>query len=104
MNRPCTIRLAAFVLLVASLNLSALTTGELSSAHSLKVSAPAGYLPGLPALVRIEVRNAAGQVERQLWDADAILTANNGVTLSTNRIRLRNGLGTALVTFRNGDD
>jgi hypothetical protein len=104
MNRPCVLRLVPFVLLVTSLKLSALTTGELSSAHSLQLLAPAGYLPGLPALVRIEVRNVAGQVERQLWDADALLSANNGVTLSTNRVRLRNGLGTALVTFRNGDD
>jgi hypothetical protein len=68
------------------------------------VSTQAGYLPGLPILVRIEVHNSQGQPERSLWDADVTLAADNGVTLSTNRVRLRNGLGSALVTFRNGGD
>ena len=102
MKRLSTIAVAATALFAAAANLLALTTGELSSAHSLKISTHAGYLPGLPVLVRIEVRNDLGRSERELWDADATLSADNGVTLSTNRVRLRNGLGSALVAFRDG--
>src|SRR5213075_1730115 len=40
-----------------------------------------------------------------LWDASGTLSVSQpGVTLSTNRINLRNGLGSLLVAFRNGGD
>src|SRR5262245_49017924 len=70
---------------------------------SLNLLTQNAYLPQLPVLVRVEVRNATGERNRDLWDADAMLTANPpSVTLSTNRISLRNGLGSALVLFSGG--
>ncbi|HTD88564.1 MAG TPA: hypothetical protein VK850_18465 [Candidatus Binatia bacterium] len=81
----------------------AITPADLGPQHQIKVLTQRAYLPGLPALVRVEVRNAQGR-ERELWDAEALLSANNGVTLSTNRVKLRNGLGSALVAFNGGGD
>jgi hypothetical protein len=73
-------------------------------AASLKLITQNGYLPGKAALVRVEVLNQAGQRDRDLWNAEATLAANAGVTLSTNRVSLQNGLGTALVVFSGGGD
>lgn len=82
--------------------LRAITTNELGAQHQIKLLTQSGYLPGVPVLVRVEVRNAKGP-ERDLWDADAMLSVGQpGVTLSTNRVQLRNGLGSALVAFRGG--
>ncbi len=81
-----------------------LTTNDLGPQHQLKLLTQKGYLPGVPVLVRVEVRNASGP-ERDLWDASAVLSVEQpGVTLSTNRVTLRNGLGSALVAFRDGGD
>src|SRR5688572_24176247 len=82
--------------------LLAITTNELGPQHQIKILTQSGYLPGVPVLVRVEVRYANGP-ERKLWDANATLTVDQpGVTLSTNRVQLRNGLGSALVAFRGG--
>jgi hypothetical protein len=82
----------------------AFTTNELGPQHQLKLLTQKGYLPGVPVLVRVELRNASGP-ERDLWDASAVLSVDQaGVTLSTNRVTLRNGLGSALVAFRDGGD
>jgi hypothetical protein len=44
--------------------------------------------------------DATGQPDRSVWDADAILSETaEGITLSTNRLILRNGLGTALIAI-----
>lgn len=84
--------------------LRAISTNELSAEHHLKLLTQSGYLPGVPVLVRVEVRNAIGP-ERNLWDAEAALSADQpGITLSTNRVQLRNGLGSILVAFRGGAD
>jgi hypothetical protein len=84
--------------------LRALTTNELGPQHQIKLLTQSGYLPGVPVLVRIEVRNANGP-ERDLWDANATLSGDQpGVTFSTNRVQLRNGLGSVLVAFRDGAD
>jgi hypothetical protein len=82
----------------------ALTTNELGAAHHVRIAAHRGYLPGIPVLVRVELHNAAGP-ERELWNAFATLSTDDpNVTLSTNRILLRNGLGSELVAFRGGGD
>lgn len=66
----------------------------------VKLLAPAGYLPGRPFPVRVEARDATGQPDRNLWDGVALLSADNpAISLSTNRVALRNGVGTALVTI-----
>ena len=52
-------------------------------------------------LVRLEVTNGHGSINRDLWNATATLSIedNLGVNLDTDQIMLRNGLGSALVTF-----
>src|SRR5262249_54308572 len=73
------------------------------SDDTLKLITQHGYLPQHPVLVRVEVLTAAGGRDRELWDAEATLSVNPpGVTLSTNRVILRNGLGSALVNFSGG--
>ena len=74
------------------------------SGHTVKLLTQRGYLPAVPVLVRVELRSAAGQPDRAVWDIDAMLSADGGVTISTNRVLLRNGLGSALVTFSGGGD
>ena len=64
------------------------------------------YLPGLPVLVRVEVLDGAGMIDRTLWDAAATLTVldNLQIRLSAAQVTLYNGLGSALVTFAGGGD
>src|SRR5436190_24379621 len=81
-----------------------ITPADLGAQHQVKVLTQRAYLPGVPALVRVEVRRAQDGREIELWDADAVLSANNGVSLSTNRVRLRNGMGSVLVAFTSGSD
>src|SRR5687768_16492927 len=85
------------------LSLSALFASLLCSSSapaSLRVLTQTNYLPGRPVLVRVEGYGPDGQRDRETWDTDAVLTVDSGaITLSTNRITLRNGLGSALVTF-----
>jgi hypothetical protein len=71
----------------------------------LKLLTPASYVPTAGLLVRVELRNPDGSLARQVWDAEATLsTPTAGVTLSTNRVKLYNGLGSALVTVAGGGD
>jgi hypothetical protein len=73
--------------------------------RAVAVETPSGYLPGLPTLVRIELRDSHGARDRGAWDAEAELSVTqSNVTLSTNRVTLRNGLGSSLVTFGGGGD
>ena len=60
------------------------------------------YLPGTPVLVRVEARDANGDVCRDLWDSTAVLTADNGVQLDVSSITMYNGVGSALITFTGG--
>jgi len=58
------------------------------------------YLSGTPVLVRVEVVNDSGKIERGLWDAEASLSVDNpNVNLSANKVVLYNGLGSTLVRF-----
>lgn len=72
--------------------------------QSVKLLVQNGYLPQVPLLVRVELRNAAGLRDRSVWDGEATLTADAGVTLSTNRVVMRNGLGSTLVTCSGGSN
>jgi hypothetical protein len=66
----------------------------------LKLHVPQGYMPQVPVLVRIEINLAQGDHDRSVWDGIAHLSVDSpGVTLSTNRVGLRHGLGSTLVTF-----
>jgi len=72
---------------------------------TVRLSAPTGYMPGRPAPVRVELVGEDGRIHRETWDATATLTVDDpGVVLSTTQIDLRNGLGSALVTFTGGTD
>jgi hypothetical protein len=64
------------------------------------------YLPGIPVLVRVEVLNDDGTVNRDLWDTVATLSVhdNPSINLSANQVRLYNGLGSAQVTITGGGD
>jgi len=76
-----------------------------NDSHRVRLIVQAGYLPQIPVLVRVELVDAAGRPDRSVWDADAVLSETaEGITLSTNRLTLRNGLGTALVTISGSGD
>jgi len=71
----------------------------------IRLAVPAVYLPQVPVLVRVEVVDpSTGRPDRSLWEAEAVLSTTPSLTLSTNRVFLRNGLGSALVTFSGGGD
>ena len=71
------------------------------TAGSLRLTAPATYIPGKPFLVRADVLDGAGALDRSVWDGSVSLTtAAAGVTLPS--IQLYNGVGSALVTMGGG--
>ncbi len=74
---------------------------SLSSAApaSLRMLTQNNYVPGLPVLVRVEGYAPDGSRDRENWDSVATLSADAGVTLSTNLVAMRNGVGSVLVTF-----
>ncbi len=59
------------------------------------------YLVSVPILVRVEVLRQDGSVDRDVWDANAVLSVSNNpmIRFSPDRLVLRNGLGSSLVTF-----
>ena len=67
---------------------------------AVRLTTPAGWLPGQQVTVLVELLDEKGRPDRSAWDAEAVLTTDQpGITLSPESIPLRNGLGTALVTF-----
>lgn len=77
-----------------------LVPAALSATAGVKLISPEGYLPGVPFLVRVEVRDESGTRDADTWDAEAQLSTDRPqITLSTNRVTLRNGLGTVLLTI-----
>jgi hypothetical protein len=73
-------------------------SGVLSTPGSLAMTAPDCYVPGVPILVRVDLRDAAGNPNRSAWNSTATLTATNGVALNPSTVSLYNGMGSALVT------
>jgi len=68
--------------------------------RTLVMQAPEGYLSGIPLEVRLQVVLPDGTVDRDLWDAVALLLIDSpAVTASVQSIRLYNGQGTARVLF-----
>lgn len=73
--------------------------------QSLHLQMRDSYLPGVPVLVRVELHNPAGHIDRQQWDAQALLSVDNpAVHLSVMQVPLYNGLGSALVQFSGHGD
>jgi hypothetical protein len=64
------------------------------------------FLPGIPVLMRVELLNEDGTINRDLWNATASLsvTDNPSITLSTNQVTMYNGLGSALAVFNGSGD
>ena len=71
---------------------------------AVRLLTPSSYVPGSPFPVRVEVVKDSGARDGELWDAQATLTPTGSVTLSTNRVQLRNGIGTALVSLSGDQD
>src|SRR5262245_51383095 len=95
----CSMSRGCHLLVGLIFSIGAGSLGAAGLEHTLKIVVQAGYLPGAPVLVRVELRGAGGRPDRELWNAEATLSEDSdSVTLSTNRVLLRNGLGTALVT------
>ena len=60
------------------------------------------FLPGVPLLVQVEVTDALGTVDRELWDAVVTLSVDGAPP--TGQVTLYNGRGSALVTVNEPDD
>ena len=55
------------------------------------------YLPGIPLLIRVELRNQDGSLHRERWNATARLRLQGqGAAISTEEVLLRNGIGSVL--------
>jgi hypothetical protein len=85
-------------------------TGQTSDSGEVRVPSMViqvrdSYLPGIPIIVRIEIRDSEGRVDRSLWDAEAELSVQDGsVLLVPDRVTLFNGLGSALVQVSGDQD
>ncbi len=77
-------------------------SGTLAPAGTLAVLAPESYIPGVPFLVRVDLKNGEGAIDRAAWNRTATLTASGGITLTPNTVSLTNGMGSALVTVGGG--
>ncbi len=72
---------------------------------SIRLLTRDSYLPGVGVLVRVELLDGAGQIQREVWDSTATLTVDSpSVSLSAGEVTLFNGLGTAMVTFSGSGD
>ena len=93
--------IAALLIVLAPLLRPALLPG----ADALRLRARASYLAGIPILIRVEALDASGRPDHLLWDAVATLeVASGAVTLQPDRIPLRNGQGSALVSVSGSGD
>jgi hypothetical protein len=77
-----------------------------ANAPGLRLIVRDSYLPGVPVLVRVEIAGPNSVVNRDIWDANAVLSVSGNPTVraSVNRVTLYNGLGSALVTFTGSGD
>jgi hypothetical protein len=71
------------------------------TAGSLRLTAPSSYVPGKPMLARVQLLDAAGNVNRAAWDTTVTLSSNvAGIALPT--VRLFNGEGSGLIVAGGG--
>ncbi|MFN0125811.1 MAG: lamin tail domain-containing protein [Verrucomicrobiales bacterium] len=76
-----------------------MVTGTLTPPGSLALLAPSTYVPGVPVLVRVDLRDSEGALQRAAWNTTVTLAATNGVALNPSTITLYNGMGSALVNL-----
>ena len=67
----------------------------------LQLLARDSYLPGIPLLLRIELRNPDGSLHRERWNATARLRLEGqDAAISVDEVLLRNGIGSVLATVQ----
>ncbi len=76
--------------------------GTLTAPGSLTLIAPESYIPGVPMLVRVDLKDGTGNLNRAAWNTAVNLSATNGVIVTPNTLTLTNGMGSALVTVGGG--
>ncbi len=76
--------------------------GTLTAPGSLTMVVPESFIPGVPVLVRVDLKDGNGQLNRAAWNTAVNLTTTNGVTVSPSSLTLTNGMGSALVTIGGG--
>ncbi len=74
-------------------------SGVLAAPGNLSLTMPQTYVPGVPVLVRVDLKDANGAVNRSAWNTTVNLTSTNGVALIPSTVTLYNGMGSALVSF-----
>ena len=63
------------------------------------------YIPKVPFLVRVDLRDKNGKYIREIWDETATLSSDTpGIRITPNVVNLRNGLGSALVNVEGGGE
>lgn len=87
-----------FVLLACAVSHAETPVSGTLAPGSLQILAPASYVPGVPFLVRVDSKDAAGALNRSAWNGTATLAGSNGVTVTPSTVPLVNGMGSALVT------
>ena len=107
LNRRAGLASAARVFVLFLTLLICLTTAYSAATlnRELKLLTPSGFLPQLPVLVRVEATDPAGRRDWSFWNTEVSLASDSpGAVLSTNRVILRNGMGSALVSFSGNED
>lgn len=89
---------------VATLLLTAATAGVAQEGglegRRLVLRVRDSFLPGIPLLVRVELREADGRLARSVWDAEARLSVEPGnVAIEPDSLALRNGVGSVLAAL-----
>jgi len=108
--RICVVVIVVVWIVLSGLFLSHRTFADVPAidvnAPRIDLSVRDGYLPDVPVLVRVQIVDPNGVVNRDIWDANAVLSVSDdsGIELSADRVALRNGLGSGLVTFTGGGD
>ncbi|MEN6424575.1 MAG: right-handed parallel beta-helix repeat-containing protein [Phycisphaerales bacterium] len=108
--RACAVVIVVFWIALLGLSLPYRVLGDVppTDANTPEVSLIVrdSYLPGIPVLVRVQIVDSKGVVDRDICDANAVLSVSgdSAVGLSTDRVALCNGLGSGLVTFTGSGD
>lgn len=104
-RRNCALAVGFGMALLFSGDRGWVEAGPLPVGSRLSMFVHHGYLPGIPTLVRVEVVDADDQVVRDVWDAEAFLSAvGEDVEMSASTVFLRNGVGSGLVTLAGSGD
>ncbi|MEN6575820.1 MAG: hypothetical protein ABFD90_05700 [Phycisphaerales bacterium] len=108
--RACAVVIVVFWIALLGLSMPYRVLAGVSSADAntprIDLIVRDSYLPGVPVLVRVQIVDSNGVVDRDIWDANAVLSVSgdSAIELSMDRVALCNGLGSGLVTFTGGGD